>query len=348
MQIIGYRRNIDGSGEREVSLQIIEAYIPENIFRQIEKDIQQFEHVSYWKGNTSPDHVQIRLLIDSMKTEEVLNYFERSSMNHQGMEVLLFPVEAYISEKGRHKKESTDKKASLERASRQELYSNMGASSKVSIGYIIFVVISAIVVAIGLIKDSPSIVIGGMVIAPLLGPVIGVAFASILGDFKLLRRALLSVVIGIVLAAFIAIVLGRCFGIPVNSHEFISRTSVSISDMVLALASGIAGAVSTMRKFPSALVGVMVAVALLPPVAVMGMSGAAFLWPQALQAMLLLLINISSILLSAVIVFSITGIRPINYEEIQIANNSRKFSLIFVGMIVLLLLGAVIYVNKSF
>ncbi|RLQ93420.1 TIGR00341 family protein [Falsibacillus albus] len=329
-----------------MSLQLIEAYIPNKYLEQVDEKVQSFDHVSYWKGDRADDRVLIRLLVNSQQTEEILDYLESVSNLIDGFEVILFPVQAYITRETAEKKEEEEEdKSKVERASRQELYTKIEANSHVDIGYSIFVAISAVVVTIGLIKNSSAIVIGGMVIAPLLGPVIGVAFASILGDFKLLRSALLTVLTGVILSLIVSIGLGLFFGIPTHSQEFMSRTKVSIEDIVLALASGAAGSLSTLRKFPSALVGVMVAVALLPPIAVMGMSGAAFLWPEAIHATLLLLVNISSILLSAVVVFSLTGIRPLKYDEVQKANNSRKYSLIFVSLIVLLLLVAVIYSN---
>ncbi|RDI41935.1 TIGR00341 family protein [Falsibacillus pallidus] len=327
-----------------MGFQLIEAYIPEERFSSINENIQKFNPLEIWTRKVDSDCILIRLLVDSTAIEDILDYFERTSAQVEDMDILLFQVEAYISKKYTAEKEEKHE-AHLERASRQELYSSIEDSATLNAGYFLFVLIAAIVVTIGLIKNSPSIVIGGMVIAPLLGPVVGVAFASILGDFKLLRRSVLTVIAGIVLSAVISIIMGRLFGVPLKSGEFLSRTSVAISDILLALAAGAAGALSTMKKFPSALVGVMVAVALMPPAAVMGMSASVFLWPETLRSTVLLSVNICSILFSAVIVFSLAGIRPVKYEDIKIANNSRNFSIIFVGIIVLLLLMEVLYLN---
>lgn len=148
-------------------------------------------------------------------------------------------------------------------------------------------------------------------IAPLLGPVIALAFASVLGDFRMAFRSFV--------------------------------TTVDMYDLVLALSAGAAGAISMLKRFSGALVGVMVSVALLPPVVVLGMTLGAAMWYEAYEAMLLLFVNISSILLSAVIVFIISGIRPVEQEQAERAFVSRMYALLLIGVIVLLLVLAMIY-----
>lgn len=328
-----------------MSLQLVEAYIPQKHFTAIDEKIKSFNIVSYWSGEQTAKHTLVRILVKTEDSEDVLEYFESVANLIDGFEVLLMPVQTYLKRKSpsdEGKEKESEGAGKLQRASRHELYLHIESSSKSDLTYILFVVLSAIVVFLGLVKDSSAIVIGGMVIAPLLGPVIAVAFASILGDFKLLRRSSLTMVKGILLALAISILFSLCFTIP-ETAEFSSRTQVDLSDIVLALASGAAGAISILRRFPSSLVGVMVAVALLPPTVVLGMSIGGALWSQALGAMLLLLVNINSILLAAVVTFSLSGIHPVHYEEIQRADNSKRYSLLFISIIVGLLVLAVVY-----
>lgn len=241
------------------------------------------------------------------------------------------------------KKAKEVEKVKIGRASRQELYSGIESNSELNLTYMLFVILSSIVVTIGLMKNSDPVVIGGMVIAPLFGPIIGLAFSSILGDAKLAKKSLKTVFFGILLAFGISFLWSLIFGIQTQSNEFMSRTHVNLSDIILALASGAAGALSILRRISGTMVGVMVSVALLPPTIVLGMTLGSFIWSEALGSLLLILVNVTSILLSAVIVFTLSGIRPIKYEEIQRANSSRRFSLVFTSIIVILLIVAIVY-----
>lgn len=331
-----------------MSLQLIEAYVPNKYFKQVNEKLGTFDLKSYWFDNKSLDRVMIRVLVESGRTEDILNYFEKVSHVVDGFEVILLPVEAYIE---RDVKEEQEEKTSsnnpeMGRVSRQELYTKMEVTSKLNLSYLMYILLSSVVVTIGLIKNSSAVIIGGMVIAPLLGPVMALAFASILGDFRLLRGAVVSSFIGMGLAMAVSVIMGWFFTPPVHSEEFISRTHVNVEDIVLAFVSGAAGAISIIKKEASAFVGVMVAVALMPPIVVVGMSMAAGLWSNTLHASLLLLVNVFSILLAAVIVFSLTGIRPVKYEEVKRASNSKKYSILFICIIVVILLIAVIYSNN--
>jgi uncharacterized hydrophobic protein (TIGR00341 family) len=330
-----------------MGLQLIEAYIPKKYFEQVDQKLNKYHLVSYWVDHQSDVQTLIRMLVRTEHTEEVLNYLESAANIVDGFEIILFPVQTYIKrvnedEEDKKKREQEERKK-IKRASRHELYLSMEGTSKSDLTYIMFVILSAIVVTIGLIKNSPAIVIGGMVIAPLLGPVISLAFSAILGDFKLARSSFYTVTSGVVIAIVISILFSQLFSIPLYSNEFMARTQVDVTDVVLALASGAAGALSVIRNFGGTLVGVMVAVAILPPTIVLGMTLGAFMWYEALGALLLLAVNINSILLSAIIVFTAVGIRPIKYDEVKRANNSKKYALIFIAIIVLLLILTVVY-----
>ncbi|MBD2843913.1 TIGR00341 family protein [Paenibacillus sp. IB182496] len=236
----------------------------------------------------------------------------------------------------------------LQRASRHELYLQIEGNSKSDLTYLLFIILSSVVVMAGLIRDSSYIIIGGMVIAPLLGPVIALAFSSILGDFPLVKQSILTVIKGIVLTLAIAVLFGMFLHTPIANDKFYARTRVDVWDIVLALASGAAGALSYLRRVPSSLVGVMVAVALLPPTLVLGISITMVSWSYVFGAALLLLVNITSILLAGIVTFSISGITPVGYEEIKRAENSRKVSLMLIATLVVLLTIAVIYSKPFF
>jgi uncharacterized hydrophobic protein (TIGR00341 family) len=336
-----------------MSLQLIEAYIPKKHFEKVDEKLRKFDATSYVVRDHSKEKCLVRMIVKTTESENILNYLESIINVVEGFEATLFPVQSHIRRKTEteieeEKKEAEETRRSIQRASRHELYVKIESMSSIHLNYILFVILSSIVVTIGIIKNSSAIVIGGMVIAPLLGPVISLAFGSILGDYKLVKQALFSVFAGVGISLVIAIIAGVILPVPVESEEFLSRMKVDYLDGILALASGAAGALSILRGSPSALVGVMVAVALLPPTIVFGVTIGAALWEQVLPSMLLLSVNINSILLSAVVVFTLSGIRPIKYDEIQRANNSRKFALIFVSVILLVLLVTIFYNNHAY
>ena len=100
-----------------------------------------------------------------------------------------------------------------------------------------------------------------MVIAPLLGPNVALSFAITLGDSVLGYNSLKTNLAGILVAFIIAFMLGAILSVDPGIPEIQARTLVSYGDIVLALAAGVAGALSLTSGLPSALIGVMVAVA---------------------------------------------------------------------------------------
>jgi uncharacterized hydrophobic protein (TIGR00341 family) len=327
-----------------LDLQLIEAYVPDRHFQKINESLQEFPYVSYWVSNESKNRQLIRVLVKANNTEEILNYLENVTTTVDGFEVLLFPVQTYLSRtmEDEQKNEVETEATKLQRASRQELLVSMEKSSHITLTYTLLVILSAIVVTIGFIKNSETIIIGAMVIAPMLGPVISIGFASILGDFPLMKSSSFTLFYAIAIVVGISILFTFFLPVPIESTEFESRTHVNLSDIVLALASGIAGALSILNRLPGSLVGVMVAVALLPPTVVLGMTIGSARWQDAYGAMLLLMGNINSVILAAIIVFSLSGIRPVKWNEVVRANTSRKLSFVFVGLIIILLITAIL------
>jgi uncharacterized hydrophobic protein (TIGR00341 family) len=331
-----------------VDLQLVEAYVPDNRFEKVNESLRKYPHVSYWVSAESQDRMLIRVLVETKNTEELLNYLENVTSVAEGFEVLLLPVQTYITrlseeEKERQKKEDEEEATKLQRASRHELLGSIEKSSHITLNYTLLVVLSAVVVTIGFIKDSEAVIIGAMVIAPMLGPVISIAFSSILGDIKLIRHASITLAYAIIIVIGISILFTFFLPVPIENNEFASRTHVNLSDIVLALASGTAGALSIQNRLPGALVGVMVAVALLPPTVVLGMTIGAAMWHEAYGSMLLLLGNINSVILAAIIVFSLSGIRPVNWRDVDRAKTSRKLSLLFVSLTIIFLIVAILF-----
>ena len=182
-------------------------------------------------------------------------------------------------------------------------------------------ILSTIVVAIGLQTNNVAVIIGAMVIAPFLGPNVALALSTCLADRKLGENALKTLSGGIFIVIFLSLCLGYFFETDVYIPEISSRTQVHLLDIVLALASGCAGVLAFTTGASSAVIGVMVAVALLPPLTVCGLLLGAGNYHDSMGALLLFFTNIICINLAGVATFLGQGVSPRVWWQ---ANKAKK------------------------
>jgi uncharacterized hydrophobic protein (TIGR00341 family) len=164
-------------------------------------------------------------------------------------------------------------------------------------------------------RDNVAIIIGAMVLAPLLGPNVGLSLAATLGDAKLSREALKTLAVGVAACLALSAGVGLALGVPEMTHELAVRSMTSYSDIILAMVSGAAGIVTVTLGVPTSLVGVMVALSLLPPLIACGLFLGAGLMAEAGGAALLFAANIICLNLAGVVTFLVQGIRPLSWYE---------------------------------
>ncbi|WP_146816020.1 TIGR00341 family protein [Alkalibacillus haloalkaliphilus] len=336
-----------------MSMQLIEVYIPKHKYEDVKPALDKFSQESVWKEYEINDRVLMRMIVAEEEVEEVLDYLEAVSSMSEGFETILFPVHTYFSretikeketeEKSNKKNVSNEEKGRLLRASRQELTHTIDKKSHLTMNYTLLIIFSAIVAAGGFINDSEAVVIGAMAIAPLIGPAISVSFAAVLGDLKKLWQAFSTLMIGFAIIVGIASSFGYFFEEGTQTTQYTSRTTVSIADIFIALASGAAGALALLNRVSSGMVGVMVAVALLPPTVTFGISIGQMLWVDTYWSFLLIMTNVTCIFLSGIIIFFVSGIRPVKWKEEVTINVSRILStgivaLLFITLVVVLIL----------
>ncbi|MEL6438238.1 MAG: TIGR00341 family protein [Cyanobacteria bacterium J06621_8] len=151
------------------------------------------------------------------------------------------------------------------------LYRAMWRSSVPSFGFHFMLTLSAIISTLGLLANSVAIIIGAMIIAPLMGPITGMAFAVAIGNRKLLRRSSLTLFKGILITVVASWLTTSIIGLETVESEILSRTNPTLLDFGIAMAAGFAGAFTqTRRSIADALPGVAIAVALVPPLSVIG------------------------------------------------------------------------------
>lgn len=205
---------------------------------------------------------------------------------------------------------------------REEMYDDIAKGARLNTDFLLLTALSTIVVVFGLSADNVAAVIGAMVIAPLLGPILAFSFASALGDLDLMAKAARTSMAGLAAGLAISFAIGLIYEPNLASNELMSRTIVGLDSPALALAAGAAAALSIATGLPSALVGVMVAVALLPPAASAGLLAGAGEWSLASRAGLLLTINVVAVNLAALLVYFFKGVRPRTWLERRSAKRS--------------------------
>ena len=176
--------------------------------------------------------------------------------------------------------------------------------------YYVLAVVSAVIATYGLLSDSTAVVIGAMLVAPLMGPIFGIALSLVSLSRRLLFRSIVSETTGVLLVLLIGFVLMR-FGPEVGlGQEVLSRTKPTILDIAIALASGLAGAFALVNvKVNAALPGVAISTALVPPLAACGICLGAEEYRLAGGAFILFLANFLAIELAAAMVFTLYGYR---------------------------------------
>lgn len=197
-----------------------------------------------------------------------------------------------------------------------------------SVQFYLLATLSCVLATLGLLTDSVAVIIGAMLVAPLMGPIMGLALSSVHDQPRLYRRATIGlssgVVLSIGLSALIALIarslpFGVLSAIP---HEIEVRAHPSFFDLGVALSGGAAGAYATARmKGAAAVIGVAIATALMPPLCSVGIGLAISNIEIARGAFLLFLTNFVAIAFAAILVFLILGLRshPGRYVTAQTA-----------------------------
>lgn len=208
------------------------------------------------------------------------------------------------------------------RVSREELYADVCEGLGVTRVFVGMAVLSALVASVGLVRDDVAVIIGAMVIAPLLAPNVAMSLAATLGDYGTLGRAFLTNLAGVSAAFAVAVVVGLVREIDPEISAIANRTQASVGDLVLALAAGCAGTLAFTSGLAGPVIGVMMAVALVPPLVVCGMLLGQGVYAAAWGAFLLTVANIVSINIAGVATFLAQGVRPRGWWEAERAKRS--------------------------
>jgi uncharacterized hydrophobic protein (TIGR00341 family) len=339
-----------------MTLRLIEMVMPEHTSEELQQLFVEQPVLELRRIGLSDGEVMVRILLEGEKSEAVLDLLENKYAGQEGFRVVILPVEATLprvelAEEAAPAEPLSEEKPAAEklpeRISRHELYEDISDAARSSRVYFAMVVLSAIVATIGLEHNSVAVVIGAMVIAPLLGPNMALALATTLGDLPLARRAALTGLAGIATIAVMSAIFGALLHVDPTLSELASRTQVGLSDVALALAAGCAGALAFTTGVSATLVGVMVAVALLPPMVTFGLLLGGGQTSLAMGALSLLLANLICLNLAGVTTFLVQGIRPKTWWEKERAAKATRIAISLWVTLLAVLIGLILLLRKG-
>ena len=193
----------------------------------------------------------------------------------------------------------------------KELFVSLRANANVSSSYQVLMILSVLLALTGLYANSAPVIIGAMILAPLMSPIVSLAMGLARTEVGLIRTSMKTLGIGIAWGLACGIILAWAMPLDLPTDEMRARMSPTLLDLLVAVISGIAGAyASAKEEVAKSLAGVAIAVALVPPLSVAGIGLGWGYWDMAGGALLLLITNLVGIALAASATFLVMGFAP--------------------------------------
>jgi uncharacterized hydrophobic protein (TIGR00341 family) len=327
---------------------LLQIVLPPGFDTQIQDLVEEGTHLGSWETLNDDAQSIHHILLDSAEVQEVVDRLENRFAASTGFSVLLLPIDASLPRPRKEEKPeepelaltpTLKKKSYHAKISRETLYGTVSEGVEPDRVYFAMVLLSSLVAAFGLIRDDIPVLVGAMVIAPLLMPNVALALATTLGDIDLWRRALKSNLMGIALAFAISVAIGLFLESDLGGEEIVKRTAPQLPDLALATISGIAGALALTAGLSGAVIGVMVAVALMPPLVTLGLLVGMARWSDASGAFLLLAANIICVNLAGVATFLFMGVEPRTWWESKKAERATRLAMTVWVVLFLILAG---------
>lgn len=271
--------------------------------------------IESWE-NKNAESVSIYLLV-SDQDQKLFDSLQSLSEKQESVRMIVQTVDASFPKNFRDKKQEQEKNSPVffDIISREEMLEIVKQRSRLNGSYLSLIIISSIVATIALIKDNVAMLIGAMVLTPLLGPNLALALSTATANTMLVKRAVLSGGIGYILtfivAAFTGFVVGKAAGDDITPMLI----GYGFESIPIAVCAGAAATILLLQGTLSSLIGVMVAVAFLPPIAMTGLALSSGDYSNSIDAFMLFAINLASFNLAAKTVLLTAGIRPRKSSE---------------------------------
>jgi len=189
-----------------------------------------------------------------------------------------------------------------------QMRQDLVAESTLCFNYIVLVITAFLIATFGLLSNSTAVIIGAMLVAPIMLPLRGLAFGLLKSDQELSRRGIISIIVGTAVALILSMILGKITGIEDFGSEVLARTQPNLIDLGIAVvAGGLSGFTKVEKGISDAVAGTAIAVALMPPLCVVGLTLSQGYFDLSYGAILLYLTNLIGIALACMIVFIVAG-----------------------------------------
>lgn len=274
--------------------------------------LDDIDPADWWRapGIEDGDMEFIHLVIHSSRSQDVMDAIaDGLEPTGKAWRLSVIETEALLPEP-----EDEEKQEELERqdqtTAREEIFTQVKKGAHLTRDMLLLTALATFVAALGMNRDQVAVVIGSMVIAPLLGPILAFAFGTALGNRDLLLISARTLGAGLGVATLAGVALGLSIEVHPESSLLQFDEPLGLATTALPLAAGSAAALAIASANTAPLVGVAVAAALLPPLAGFGLLIGAGETILAVKALVMVLANIVAITLAAQIVFLWKGIRP--------------------------------------
>lgn len=316
-------------------MKLIKANFPADKVELVVAAIENEEPIDWSFDNSVGESGKtVEIIVDDGRGQSAIEALQTIFLGVSDWRITVIPLEATLP-----RPEASDEDRDFKTETIQEkLYQTVLDGCRFNADFIVLTLLSAIVAVIGLNYDNVAVVIAAMVIAPLLGPILAFSLGAALGDTKLIKQAAKTSFFGFGIGFLSAFLIALFMPINPESVQLIDRTVLGPEIVILALASGAAAALSLSTGLSSALVGVMVAVALLPPSVAAALFLGAGQYEQAASAATLLGLNVVCALLAAQAVFVWKRVRPQTWHARQRAARSVKINSAMWGVLLIALL----------
>lgn len=322
-------------------MRLLEIIITKEAKETIEKLLDNDEVIEKWGSETVEGGYVVKALTKDEYARELLSSLE----GRQHCRVVIHPVEGTLPKPDIPEKEE-EAPVRIGRfiaISKEELYSDIDEPVELSLNFILMIILSSFVAGIGILKDNVAIIIGAMVIAPFLGPNMSMAFGTTLGDWPVIKKSIITGVVGSLISLVISVLWGMLAG---NVGDITMDPGIAYDDVVLALVCGFAGVITVISGQGGALVGVMVAAALLPPLMRAGLLlGGAYYW-NAFNSFLIFCTNITCLNIAGVITFYLAGVRPGRWWEKEKAKKKTRNAFLIWSLALVLIIITILLIRK--
>ena len=325
-------------------MRLIQTLVPEGKHATV-VDILESEEIDFAmteESSKSNYSDVVYIPAESERVEEIVDKLRDVGVEREGY-MLITDVETIVSEQFEEKKEEEADNGD-ERISRDELRTKAQNLSRSTPNYLALTIISAIVATAGLLQDSAAVVVGSMVIAPLIGPAMASCVGTVINDDDLFWEGIRSQTIGLSVAVLSAVVFAVGYRLLLAPElelliiqQIAERAHPGLLALAVALGAGTAGALALTSGADEALVGVMIAVALMPPAASVGL-GVAYLDPRlAFGASVLVMVNLLSINAAGIVTIWIKRYKPSHWYDAQQARRITAERLVVFTLAILML-----------